>query len=386
MCSHLFGSSSGGILGAAGDIVGGLAGAYFGGPVGAAAGAELGGTVGGVAGGESVGTAALNALPAAGIAGVGDYAAEAFAGATPAGGTDLFGVSGTPAAPAPAAYSAGIPAGDVTAAISDTSGTSTDPNGYIDPTTGLPVPPQQAPLPGAVAPATAAITPNAAAGGYDPSQGAPPAPPGMLGTTDPATGQNITTGIGPNGQLIAEPSNSSSWTSSIAKTLGIPQSSILPAGVAGIGLAKDLLTPSTLKGESQLTGEAATLAQQSATMQNYLNTGTLPPGVQTAINNATQGAAAAIRAKYASQGLSGSSMEQQEINQLQLNAASSGAQVAIQLYDSGLQDANISQEIYKTLLSTDVNQQQQTGQAIANVAAALSGGIRQPATQPTPVS
>ena len=175
--------------------------------------------------------------------------------------------------------------------------------------------------------------------------------------------------------------------SNIANTLGISKSSIIPAGVAGIGLAKDLLSPTnSLQGQSQLSAEAAQTASQSQTMQNYLTTGTLPPGVQTTINNATSGAQAAIRAKYASMGLSGSSMETQELNQLNLNAASAGAQVALNLYTQGLSDAQISAGIYKTLLSTDQEQQQLTSNAISNMAAALSGGTQirtqQPQQQP----
>jgi len=377
MCSHLFGKNSGSTEGLIGDVVGGLAGAYFGGPVGAAAGAELGGTVGGVAGGESVGTAAGNALIGAGVAGLGTYAAEDFGGFTPSGGTDLFGVSGTPAAPS--AVSAGgfggVPVGsDVIAGATDTTATA-GADGYIDPSTGLPVPPTPpatAPLPGATA------LPNVT--------GAAPA-----GGTMPLTVAPSGTGLSPVGGLagsasIIQPSGSTGTLQSIADTLGVSKSTLLPAGIAGIGLARDLLSPSTLKGESQLTGEAAQLASQSQTMQNYLTTGTLPPGVQTAINNATAGAKAAIRAKYASQGLSGSSMETQELSQVDLNAVSAGATTAIKLYDQGLQDANISQEIYRTLLSTDVAQQQQTGNAIANLAAALSGGLQPRQQQPASVA
>ena len=110
-------------------------------------------------------------------------------------------------------------------------------------------------------------------------------------------------------------------------------------------------------------------------------------GGEWTVNNATSGAQAAIRSKYAQMGLSGSSMEQQELSQVNLNAAGAGAQVALNLYSQGISDANISQEIYKTLLSTDVQQQQQTGNAIANMAQALSGGIgggKAYTIQPTP--
>lgn len=376
MCNKLFGSSSGGVLGGIGDVVGGLAGAYFGGPVGAAAGAELGGTVGGVAGGEKFGQAALNALPAAGIAGVGTYAAEDFGGFTPGGGTDLFGVSGTPAAPSAVSAGgfAGAPAGsDVITGATDTTSNAAGTDGYIDPTTGLPVPPTPpatAPLPGA---ATAAPVAGATASSGNPISNAyhylfgtsatQPAAPAADGSTPGVVGN-------------------------VAKSLGLNTGQLLSAGIAGGGLIRDVVAGNNLQGQTQLTGQAAQLAQQSQLMQSYLQTGQLPPGVQTSINNATSGAQAAIRAKYASQGLSGSSMEQQELNQLQLNAASSGAQVAINLYSQGLDDAKISEEIYNTLLTTDQKQQSLTQQSISNISAALSGGSasgKQTYTlQPTP--
>ena len=346
MCSKMFGSSSGGDLGLIGDVVGGLAGSYFG-PVGAALGAEAGGTLGGVAGGESVGTAAGNALVGAGVAGVGDYAAESFGGAT-AGGGDLFGVSGTPAAPsATSAASTAMPL--------DGSGSNIiagDNYSNIDPSTGQPV---QSSSPSTLANVTGSYAPS-------PLTSASGNVPGNIiqGGGSTAGGGAANTGTG--------------WTANVASSLGIPQNSVLPAGIAGIGLAKDLLTPSTLQGQSQLNSEASTLASQSQTMMNYLNNGTLPPGVQTSINNATAGAQAAIRSKYAQMGLSGSSMEQQELNQVNLNASSAGATTAIALYNTGATDANISQQIYHTLLTTDAQQQAATGNAIANMAAALAGG------------
>lgn len=353
MCSHLFGKSSGTTEGIIGDVVGGLAGGYYGGPIGAALGAEAGGTLGGVAGGESVGTAATNALPAAGIAGIGMYGAEAFGGATAAGGTDLFGVSGTPsAAPAtvaPAPYSGVAPDSSVIGA-SDAGVPTAGADGYIDPSTGLPVPPTP--------PSATAAIPGATATGA-----APPANPYTVGGALKADTAGTASPDAGGGGTLAK----------IADTLGISKSNILPAGVAGIGLAHSLMAPSTLQGQPQLNAQATQLAQQSEMMQSYLQTGQLPPGVKTAIDNATAGAKAAIKAKYAHMGIPGSSAEAQELQQVDLNAAAQGADLAIKLYTEGTQDATISAQIYQSLLSTDVQQQKATSDAIANMAAALSG-------------
>ena len=384
MCSHLFGKSSGAIEGGIGDVLGGLAGAYFGGPIGAAAGAEIGGTVGGVAGGEKVGQAALNALPAAGVAGIGAYGAEAMGSSFPgSGGTDLFGVSGTPAAPS--AVSAAGPSpfggatGDVIAASNvDTTGAGAD--GYIDPQTGLPVPPTPpatAPLPGAT---TAAPVDRIDAASYPtPAGGATSTAAPVAGATD-SGGNPISNAyhylFGTSATQPAAPAADGSTpgvVGNVAKSLGLNTGQLLSAGIAGGGLIRNVMAGSNLQGQPQLSAQAQRLAQQSEMMQSYLQTGTLPPGVKTAVDNATAGAKAAIKAKYAGMGIPGSSAEQQELQQVELNAAAQSAELAIKLYTEGTQNADISAQIYQTLLSTDQKQQQLTQDAIANMAAALSG-------------
>lgn len=381
MCTKLFGKSSGGILGDIGETLGGIGGFFLGGPAGAALGAEAGGTLGGVVGGEKLGQAAEAALPGAALAGVGGFGAEAL-GATPAtsiGGSDLFGVSGTDLFGTAAAPSATSAAG---ADLSGGFGSTIAPDGSTiagyDTTTLLDP--------------NAPTTPYSAFGDTTATPGAAtPGGGGGFGSTLTPGGDVMVGGLGgtPTGAVpigAASGTSGGGILSNVANTLGISKSSILPAAVAGGGLITNIARGSNLQGQSQLTGLAAQTAQQSAIMENYLNTGTLPPGVQTAVNNATAGAKAAIRSKYAASGLSGSSMEQQELSQVDLNAAAAGSQVAINLYSQGLDDAKISEGIYNTLLSTDVKQQELTSNAIANMAAALSGGGTYQRQQPQPVA
>ena len=376
MCSKLFGKDTAAVFGDVGEVGGALVGGYFGGPIGAAAGAEAGGTLGKTVAGVPLGQAAESSLTGAAVAGVGaEVLGPDVLNVAPTGGVAAEYTSDFGSAAAPSAVSA----------------VGTDPSiGSVDPTGGFngPADPNSV-----MTTQSAATSPDTGlVGSTGPSDtgwtatGGGPQAPQPIGAwpnaTGPSTG-NTTAG----GWTDATPSGGGSMLSNIANTLGISKSSIIPAGVAGIGLAKDLLSPTnSLQGQSQLSAEAAQTASQSQTMQNYLTTGTLPPGVQTTINNATSGAQAAIRAKYASMGLSGSSMETQELNQLNLNAASAGAQVALNLYTQGLSDAQISAGIYKTLLSTDQEQQQLTSNAISNMAAALSGGTQirtqQPQQQP----
>ena len=153
-------------------------------------------------------------------------------------------------------------------------------------------------------------------------------------------------------------------------------------------------------------------AQQSgATLQSYLTSGTLPPAVQSAVDQATNAAVTNIKAGYAARGIpANSSMEIQDINNAKQNAVTTAAglmqqlstqglseqqlaatiggqitgantqstqlasQIASQLVSSGLTSAGISEQIYQALLQADQQQQTQTGQAIASLAAALAGG------------
>lgn len=179
------------------------------------------------------------------------------------------------------------------------------------------------------------------------------------------------------------------------------------------GLAKNLTTPNSIPGQSNLTnlasqlgasgaaltGNTAAVQQQANTLSNqgnqlssYLTSGTLPPGVQTAIDNASADAIAAIKGNYASKGLTGSTMETQDINAVKSRATAEGASIAQNLLSSGLTaeqaaaqisqslvstgtaQTGLSAQIYQQLLGLNVNQNAATSQAIANLAAALAGG------------
>lgn len=160
-----------------------------------------------------------------------------------------------------------------------------------------------------------------------------------------------------------------------------------------------------------LTTEQQQAQNSGSTLQNYLNTGTLPPAVQAEVDQATQSAITTIKAGYAARGIPpGSSMEIQDINTATQNATAQAAslmqqlsteglseqqlaaaiggqitstntqgtqlagQIGSQLISSGLSGAGISEQIYQSLLQADQAQQTQTGNAIANLAKALAGG------------
>jgi hypothetical protein len=129
------------------------------------------------------------------------------------------------------------------------------------------------------------------------------------------------------------------------------------------------------KGYNQTLSAAEQTANQSQQLESYLQNGTLPPGVQSSINEATQAAQASIRSKYASMGSSGSSAEAQELQAAQTAAVSQGAQIATQLLQTGINESQLSTQLYQAIMQEAIQQDQGLSSAIQSfsIASALSG-------------
>ena len=190
----------------------------------------------------------------------------------------------------------------------------------------------------------------------------PPAPPGFEAAGGMDAGGNI---VGDTG---------GDWASKIAKTLGIdkmnPMSTLASAGI----LAKNFLSNQTIPGANALKTEAGQLQTQGNQLSGYLASGTLPPGVQTSIDQATQAAKAKMRGSFASMGLSGSPMEASAMANIDQSASAQGAQIATQLLQTGMNETNMSAAIYENLLKFNVGQNDQTMKAIASLASSMAGG------------
>lgn len=150
---------------------------------------------------------------------------------------------------------------------------------------------------------------------------------------------------------------------------------LLGAGVSGAGLLTNLLMGSPASSaEKQLKNIAGTQNAQGQQLENYLASGTLPPGAQQWVDQQTQANQAAIRAKYAANGLSGSTMEQQELNNVNTQATESMFQIASSLLNSGISETNASGTLYNYLLNAENADQAQVSQAIQNFVSSLGGG------------
>jgi hypothetical protein len=332
-----------------GDVLGGIGGFELGGPAGAAIGTELGGTLGGIATGEKVGKAALGALPFAGAAGLLGYGAESL-GATPQVGSDLFGITGS---------SISGSSGDIS------NSTLSNPNFAAGNTSSIP----------AAGLSDPSSTSTLDSGGVTQNQLSP-------GTFQPSTtggaGNTMTTGV-PQNVLTPQAGNNDQPSGGILDQmrgwLGMGKNSnpVAPL-VAGGGLLASMFANQSIPGMGSLGNIAANAQIQGNQLESYLQSGKLPPGAEQSVTQAVQSAKTAIQGKYAALGLSGSTMETQDLNNVDQQAASMKFQIANQLLGSGIEESKLASTIYDILTKTNISQNQITGNAIGNLASALNGG------------
>jgi hypothetical protein len=225
-------------------------------------------------------------------------------------------------------------------------GSGLSPNGWSD-------------APSATAPTTAATDTGFANGGSLAN----------LNNNPPAVSDAGGDGGGVSGILdkIGIGSNSGDWIST-----GTAGKLALGLGTAAYDLSKPGVK--SLPGYQQLSTEAGQLGPQAAQLESYVTNGTLPPGAQAAVDQATQQAVVTVKSRYASMGQSGSTAEAEAIAGIQQNAAAQGFQIANQLLQSGISESGLASSIYQSILSTSIQQNDATISAISGLAGALGGG------------
>lgn len=159
-----------------------------------------------------------------------------------------------------------------------------------------------------------------------------------------------------------------------------------PGTVLGaLGLGYQALTaPSIPSGaqvpavQSQLLGQAGSLAAEGSQLQNYLNTGTLPPGAQAAIDQATNAAKQQVIANYAARGMDTNPVTNaslaQDLNAIDIQAAGQVFQEADQLLQQGVSESQLSASLYNTILQNTTAANSQLSSAINNFISAAAGG------------
>ena len=139
------------------------------------------------------------------------------------------------------------------------------------------------------------------------------------------------------------------------------------------GLATDVIGGGASKEQSALTEQARKLNDTATQNMSYLSSGTLPAGAQAGITQATKAAIASIKSRYAAMGMSGSSAEQQEIQNAQMTAQVQGTNMAIQLMQSGATELQMSSQIYEEIMKGALSSDQAYSSAFTNLAGMMSG-------------
>lgn len=155
--------------------------------------------------------------------------------------------------------------------------------------------------------------------------------------------------------------------------------SALGAGVGAAGLAYNLMQgQKTSPNIAALQSQAGQMSAQAKQLMSYLQQGTLPPGLQAAATNASQAMKARIVANHAKNGMSTDPSQNsalaQELNGVDSKIFEMIATQGVQLLNSGITLSGLSTNLYGMLEQLDRQKSAQTGQAIANFAAALNGG------------
>jgi hypothetical protein len=135
----------------------------------------------------------------------------------------------------------------------------------------------------------------------------------------------------------------------------------------------------TLPEQRALTSQANQLTQQGQQFMAYLQNGTLPAGLQAAVDRATASAKAQIIANAARNGMNTDPTQNTQLAQ-DLAAADRNAMIAVaqegeSLFQGGMSEIQLSSAIMERLMQVDQQQTASMGKAIANFASALSGPL-----------
>ena len=147
---------------------------------------------------------------------------------------------------------------------------------------------------------------------------------------------------------------------------------ISPAlGVAGMVASKPNLSTAT-QGQQ---GIASTLVGIGTPLASSLSTGQLPAGLQAGVTNWQKGAEAAVKSRYAALGLSGSTMETQDLNNLAQQGTAYEGQLLQAITNTGLSALGMASSTYGQVANAQIQQDQALQQALTNFASSIGKNL-----------
>jgi hypothetical protein len=124
--------------------------------------------------------------------------------------------------------------------------------------------------------------------------------------------------------------------------------------------------------QRQLESSANAQAQQGRRLMSYIESGTLPSGLQQGLDTAAEAARTSIRSMYASRGMQGSSAQAQDLAAVGEREAAEAAHIATQLFQLGLNENNEADQLYMQLMGEQLQQDQNLSNAVANFASTMA--------------
>ena len=231
---------------------------------------------------------------------------------------------------------------------------------------------------GGIYPDLPAVGTGASPAGVGQSLGIGPSA-GTLGyEINPALGTNpyVPAGAGPGGAYTlaqgataGAPVDSPGFFSKAGSYLAANPALGLGGALIGYDLLKGNQVP---KGENAISNTATELGQQATQLQSYLTSGTLPPGVQTALTQAGAAAKAAIRSQFAAAGNTGSSAETAALANVDNTIVAQGVNIATNLLSQGVSEANLATGLYGEIMQTSLTEDAQLSSALGTLAAAAA--------------
>lgn len=155
-------------------------------------------------------------------------------------------------------------------------------------------------------------------------------------------------------------------------SLGTAAKYAVPLAAVGSNLISQFKTP---KGENQLLTAGSNALSTEQGLINTLQSGQLPPGEQSVINQGLTDSQNAIKAKYASLGLTGSTMEQQALQAASQDAQTQATNYATQATQTGLQAVGATGSIYSNIMNSILGQNNSLTNALAKLG---SSGVAAP--------
>lgn len=199
-------------------------------------------------------------------------------------------------------------------------------------------------------------------------------PSGSVGTISGAPAStnivNDTTTATATGDFSPRPHGIANWLGKqFDKALENPLSL---GGVAMMGVNM-LMGDKAPPGLSELKNLASTTSQGALALESGALSGKLPGNLQAAVDLQTKAGEAAIRSRFASAGLSGSTMEGQALAGVRQQAAATAGQIATRLFQSGVDLSKLSASEWEAVLNAETAKDAAFNAALGRFAGGIAG-------------